>query len=554
MSFLLHHVALGALATICAASASAQIDVIADAIPLESPDFRRCAEYGRHVACEGEWLFASSQVCNGQGGWLGGMVAAYKRSSDGYSQLQVLNSNEPNVDVLMTEFGFKVCGNTLVASSHNWPDQLNRLGKAFVYELVGGAWILTAGLVQVNSSPLDDYGTHVEVSEDTVFVAAKNGASTGSGGLSSRGSIYIYEKVGGVWTEIQVWSPPATSQYDGVGAGTLMAVHGNTLVWGAVSPSRIFVLERDANGVWDLAQTLPFTAQLTDLNGWAIDIDEDSIAVGVDTSLSLSSLGYVNLWEKVNGVWLFDTVLQAPDPGMHGDGFGYSVSLRGDGLLVGAPGAGDYNTGAESPGAGYLFRKSASGGWNLEYKFVQSNGVPFSSMGSAVALEEDFVLLGDPTEIVPGHFARGSASVFELPLGTIVCPGTVNSTGSGAELEIVGTRHADVNLLRLRARDLPAGTAGFFLGASASGFVQGPGGSQGNLCLGGTLYRFNHAGQWGVSGTTGMNELELDTEGVFGGFGPVISAGESWTFQHWYRDLNPGQTSNFSSAVEVLFR
>lgn len=33
----------------------------------------------------------------------------------------------------------------------------------------------------------------------------------------------------------------------------------------------------------------------------------------------------------------------------------------------------------------------------------------------------------------------------------------------------------------------------------------------------------------------------------------MIQAGQTWHFQYWYRDILGLQTSNFSTAVQVLF-
>jgi hypothetical protein len=35
---------------------------------------------------------------------------------------------------------------------------------------------------------------------------------------------------------------------------------------------------------------------------------------------------------------------------------------------------------------------------------------------------------------------------------------------------------------------------------------------------------------------------------------PDVLAGSTWHFQLWYRDFNPAAVSNFSSAVELMFR
>ena len=85
------------------------------------------------------------------------------------------------------------------------------------------------------------------------------------------------------------------------------------------------------------------------------------------------------------------------------------------------------------------------------------------------------------------------------------------------------------------------------------GFVPFPPGSQGNLCLGGGIGR--HAKQIGNSGPAGELFLELDLTALPrpNGTHPVV-AGETWNFQCWFRDQNPGITSNFSDGIEIVFQ
>ena len=33
----------------------------------------------------------------------------------------------------------------------------------------------------------------------------------------------------------------------------------------------------------------------------------------------------------------------------------------------------------------------------------------------------------------------------------------------------------------------------------------------------------------------------------------VVLPGDTWNFQYWYRDVNPGPTSNFTDAVQLTF-
>ena len=34
----------------------------------------------------------------------------------------------------------------------------------------------------------------------------------------------------------------------------------------------------------------------------------------------------------------------------------------------------------------------------------------------------------------------------------------------------------------------------------------------------------------------------------------AVQAGETWNFQAWFRDFNPGNTSNFTDGYSVLFQ
>ena len=76
-------------------------------------------------------------------------------------------------------------------------------------------------------------------------------------------------------------------------------------------------------------------------------------------------------------------------------------------------------------------------------------------------------------------------------LGSVDCaPAPPNSTGQGGTLSAWGSPYVQQNLLELRANSLPSNQFGYLLASQSPGFVAMPGGSQGNLCLGGSIARF----------------------------------------------------------------
>ncbi|MDF1837941.1 MAG: VCBS repeat-containing protein [Planctomycetota bacterium] len=143
----------------------------------------------------------------------------------------------------------------------------------------------------------------------------------------------------------------------------------------------------------------------------------------------------------------------------------------------------------------------------------------------------------------------------QTSLGVDVCSSAPNSSGGTTVLGATGSHVANVNMLRLAATDMPLNVFGYFLVGSDQGFVANPGGSDGNLCLGGAIGRYNQFDAIRFSGRQGTFALELDLTQTPTPTGTVaIMAGQSWYFQAWHRDQNPGPTSNFSNSLEVQFQ
>ncbi len=137
------------------------------------------------------------------------------------------------------------------------------------------------------------------------------------------------------------------------------------------------------------------------------------------------------------------------------------------------------------------------------------------------------------------------------PLGSNYCsPAVPNSTGQSGRILAAGSGEAG-QPLRLITDRLPIHQFGAFIASTTQGFVPGPGGSQGNLCVLGNIARF-----WslvGSSGPWGEYAITVDTTAMPTSPASTVLAGETWNFQFWYRDVNPSATTNFTDAVSVTF-
>ncbi len=136
------------------------------------------------------------------------------------------------------------------------------------------------------------------------------------------------------------------------------------------------------------------------------------------------------------------------------------------------------------------------------------------------------------------------------------CVAAMNSTGGVGAISTSGSFVAANNDLTLNVSGLPTNAFGFFITSQTQVFVMGPGGSQGNLCVGGSVGRYVGPGQIQNSGSSGAFSLALDLTQTPtpNGFVSVVS-GETWNFQAWFRDVVGGtSTSNFTNGFSVVFQ
>ncbi len=139
-------------------------------------------------------------------------------------------------------------------------------------------------------------------------------------------------------------------------------------------------------------------------------------------------------------------------------------------------------------------------------------------------------------------------------IGTNYCLNAVpNSSGMAAGILATGTETVTDNDVTLQAVNLPLNQFGYFLTSQTQYFLATPAGSQGNLCIGGNLGRYNQANAVGFSGTIGEINHQINLTDMPTNPHQAVYAGQTWNFQAWFRDLNPGSTSNFTDGLAITF-
>lgn len=133
------------------------------------------------------------------------------------------------------------------------------------------------------------------------------------------------------------------------------------------------------------------------------------------------------------------------------------------------------------------------------------------------------------------------------------CTVVPNSTGQTGALTAIGSPDLALDNLTVIASQLPTNSFGYLITSTSSGFVATPGGSTGNICLGGTIGRY--LPQVASSGAAGKITTEIDLSAMPQPTTTLqVMPGDSWAFQLWHRDSGmSGPTSNFTDAISVTF-
>ena len=195
--------------------------------------------------------------------------------------------------------------------------------------------------------------------------------------------------------------------------------------------------------------------------------------------------------------------------------------------------------------------QDASGGW-IEATFTLTDFVNSTSQVQLRFMASD-VGTGSIVEAAIDDLWIKDVSC-NSSVGSNYCtPAVPNSSGLPASIGGTGSDVALNNNLTLTVSGLPDGQFSYFVASQTQGNTPNPGGSQGVLCLGAPIARFN-ANVLVVSGGQVNLAVDLTAVPLPPSFSHSVMPGESWNFQLWFRDSNPGTTSNFSDGLQVTFQ
>ncbi|MFC4822347.1 hypothetical protein [Dokdonella ginsengisoli] len=267
-------------------------------------------------------------------------------------------------------------------------------------------------------------GSAVAISGDVALVGAKNMTVDGRVG---QGVVYVYNKIGGAWKEVQRLTASDGAERDQF--GFWIALDGDramitapfAAIDGKVWQGAAYFFSK-SGGRWVESQKIT-GSRLRNL-------DTFGTVVCLSSSRALVSLGgftrggitvpyRVIAFDLVHGrsrdYWVERNTLNAPDPDDVTSAFGSSIAINKDVALIGARTA--TIDGKPGQGAVYVYARRSSGEWVSTTRLTAAEGAPRENFGTSIAWNGVEALVGAQGSVINGNVSQGAVYRFSFERG-----------------------------------------------------------------------------------------------------------------------------------------
>ena len=298
------------------------------------------------------------------------------------------------------EYGFSVAMDgqwAAVGARYRGPSATSTYGKVYIYQRDGsGVW---SEFTSFTLTSLDHFGTSVALHNDYLAVGGVNAIVDYNGTLVQCGTVVVYRYNGSTWSKQQEIIPSDGAAYDEFGHD--VSIYNNRLAVGSWKASvsgnskagAVYMYSR-VGSVWTQ------DAKLTAFDGAASDYFGKSVSIW-DTKLVVGSYkdnggrGAAYFYEETGGTWGLTNKVTAFDAGTN-EWFGCSVDfIKADNVVIGAE---KHKVGTSRRGAIYLFEyDSGTSQWvknTITDQVVATDGATYDYFGTDVAGDGDYLYVG----------------------------------------------------------------------------------------------------------------------------------------------------------------
>ncbi len=324
-------------------------------------------------------------------------------------------------------------------------------GSAYVYQRnpANGSWIQKQKLVAEDAGASDYFGRAVAISGDNIVIGSYYDDESGG----NAGAVYFYRRNGSSW-DFQTKATASGSLANDY-LGFSVAIEGDYAVIGATgrddngsASGAAYIFKRNAvSGTWfQVDKLLALDGAASDQFGYSVSINGDFIIVGApyddDTA---SNSGSVYLFKKDDGLdtWSEVSKVIAADP-TEEDRLGFSVGLNSDHAVAGVPR--DDDVASATGSVVVIKRDSGLDTWSWYSKLTASDSMANDQFGWSVAVYGDYIAVGSHYEDNANGSNAGAVYLFQRdtgdgswdPLSKIVADDGLANDQLGHDVSIYG--------------------------------------------------------------------------------------------------------------------
>lgn len=313
---------------------------IEEQILTASDSVSQSLRFGEAVSVSGDVIFVGAEGSDELGG-NSGCVYVFRYDGSSWIEEQKLSASDASPGA---NFGVSVAVQGAIGCIGAWGDSEagGAAGAAYVFRFDGSEWVEEQKLIASEVESDDSFGNSVSIDGDVAVIGAAGHVFVGH---YNPGAAYVYRFTEGVWVEEQRLTASPEMNYDQFGYA--VALDGDSLIIGTGygGENRAYMFSFDGAS-WNELQELTPPGGLGWHNSVAI---RSGLAVIGNPGAMISGFetGNTHVYRFDGVSWQYDEEFRLENPAMF-DGFGSSVAVEGDQVMVGAPGTSGTGTNSGS--------------------------------------------------------------------------------------------------------------------------------------------------------------------------------------------------------------
>ncbi len=411
--------------------------------------------YGQSVAISGNYAIVGVPRCNvGTGTNTGSGEAIIYYFSGSWNYVKTLTPSDSSVGDC---FGFSVAisGDYAIVGAYQADNTDINQGQAYIFHrLTTPIWSETAILRASDKTPDAQFGWSVGISGNHVIVGAPKAEPIG--GVTNEGQAYVFERSGLIWNQATTILKSALTPINAHDQfGFSVGISGNRAIVGTplhdepgskidVGVAHIFQKSAPLNWI-HTKKILHPNGKAQDYFGFSVAISQTTVAIGAPQhEFGIDIQGAVFIYTGSGSVWNQQGSTLKGVCCNQGDNFGWSVSLDGDTLIVGASydNAGIVGNQVNDTGSAFIFTRNGAV-WNQTRQLTDANGIVNDLFGTSVAVSGNKFLVGSPNSDISANTDQGSVFAYyddSTPVINNLATGSVVNDESGYSVAISGER------------------------------------------------------------------------------------------------------------------